>query len=420
MANEIIESPAEKAPKKSKKRLILSLTLFILGVFLALLLLYISNSDFRVGVNETLRQNQLFSSLMKDVPTAKDIEEKKSTLARYYMGLDKDRAVDKIMLLKKDDPALYRDILIKMRVFDNLYSQELLKEVRDRESKKDLLQREFDSMKKSKENILKDFSTHYTALGLADTIKFLEEKYDQNKLNIPEIAKILKYSNVDYSAKIYHFIREDIKMSLDDEFLNDRVYFSTLSKAEEKLQNYLDKQAQRAKIYENKELDVAVAELQDQKKYTLEDVSNIFIQMDYKKAGKILAQMEDKSYVNQILEGIKSQESVFKDDKLGKSDKLYKMVQIWYLYQKDLDTLKRSYEKLQPAQVAEIVNQMTTRAPRFREYRFEDENFRITEEDLMLDILKKIKPKFVSQVLAQLDSGKAAEITRKLGWPNIE
>lgn len=209
-------------------------------------------------------------------------------------------------------------------------------------------------------------------------------------------------------------------MSLDDEFLNDRVYFSTLSKAEEKLQNYLDKQAQRAKIYENKELDVAVAELQDQKKYTLEDVSNIFIQMDYKKAGKILAQMEDKSYVNQILEGIKSQESVFKDDKLGKSDKLYKMVQIWYLYQKDLDTLKRSYEKLQPAQVAEIVNQMTTRAPRFREYRFEDENFRITEEDLMLDILKKIKPKFVSQVLAQLDSGKAAEITRKLGWPNIE
>lgn len=33
MANEIIESPAEKAPKKSKKRLILSLTLFILGVF---------------------------------------------------------------------------------------------------------------------------------------------------------------------------------------------------------------------------------------------------------------------------------------------------------------------------------------------------------------------------------------------------
>lgn len=192
MANEIIESPAEKAPKKSKKRLILSLTLFILGVFLALLLLYISNSDFRVGVNETLRQNQLFSALMKDVPTAKDIEEKKSTLARYYMGLDKDRAVDKIMLLKKDDPALYRDILIKMRVFDNLYSQELLKEVRDRESKKDLLQREFDSMKKSKENILKDFSTHYTALGLADTIKFLEEKYDQNKLNIPEIAKNIK------------------------------------------------------------------------------------------------------------------------------------------------------------------------------------------------------------------------------------
>jgi hypothetical protein len=60
-------------------------------------------------------------------------------------------------------------------------------------------------------------------------------------------------------------------------------------------------------------------------------------------------------------------------------------------------------KKMQPADLADIVDTMTNQNPSYKEYVIDDvRKFRITEQDMLVQVLKQAKPTVVSNLLSEL------------------
>ena len=92
-------------------------------------------------------------------------------------------------------------------------------------------------------------------------------------------------------------------------------------------------------------------------------------------------------------------------------------------YDEDVDILRKAYEKMQSADLAKIIDKLVSTNPVYKSYKIDNmRSFSITERQMAIDVLKKMKPALVGDLLAQLKNDnktdKAAYISREIGIPN--
>mgnify|MGYP003361781068 FL=1 len=92
-------------------------------------------------------------------------------------------------------------------------------------------------------------------------------------------------------------------------------------------------------------------------------------------------------------------------------------------YDEDVDTLRKAYEKMQSADLAKIIDKLVSENPIYRSYKIDNTRiFSISERQMAIDAMKKMKAVLVGDVLAQLKNDnkvdKAAYISREIGIPN--
>src|SRR5690606_206212 len=90
------------------KILSIILIAFISLPLMTMTLMYFSNDGFRDNANKVLsglpgRLGNYFGS----APTKEEREEIKKNIARYYIDLDQNRIVDKLLIIKGEDQQLY-------------------------------------------------------------------------------------------------------------------------------------------------------------------------------------------------------------------------------------------------------------------------------------------------------------------------
>lgn len=413
-----IETIEDDGKKKKKGKFLLILTSVLLFTFL---ILYFTNSTVNTVSNNLFKNIPILGKTFEAIPTSDEKEERKKMLAEYYLSIDEDRAVDKLIILKKEDKKLYDDIVLEMKSDDMAAVNDIMDEIRDKEIKRDLLQREIDSMNKEKGNEIKEIANYYLKLGLVGTINNLEDDIIDLKLDFEEAAKAIETFKPDYSAKVFYYMDENISSSIKESI--SKSYSKKLDKELKKYEEYIREKQSLGNIYLNKKPEESAKELQNKEIYSVEDLSIILTNMDYLSASRILSEFEDKEYLNSVLTEIKNVEDLNKSQEgmAAYSSDVNKALKVFALYKKDLDTLKKSYEKMTAQEISTLVNQMTTNKPKFKEYEIDEtKSFTISEEDLMIEILKRIKPKLLSQVIANLDDQKAAEISRKIGLPRVQ
>ena len=97
------------------KTLSIMLISFISLPLIIMTIMYFNNEGFKDSVNKFLsglpgKTGGYFQS----IPTKQDKEELKKKIAKYYITLDEDRIVDKLLIIKGEDEQLFNDLIILM------------------------------------------------------------------------------------------------------------------------------------------------------------------------------------------------------------------------------------------------------------------------------------------------------------------
>jgi len=145
--------------------------------------------------------------------------------------------------------------------------------------------------------------------------------------------------------------------------------------------------------------------------------------MDYLSAARILKNFEDESKVQAILTEIKNFEDYQMNFDGSFSTVVANSLKVLKKYDEDVDILRKAYEKMQSADLAKIIDKLVNTNPIYKNYRIDNmRSFSINERQMAIDVLKKMKPALVGDLLAQLKNDnkadKAAYISREIGIPN--
>ena len=390
----------EEEDGKKKNRL----PLYILIAFLMSgIIMYFVSSDFKKATNGILSKVPVVGSMFEDKKVEKTKDQRVEELASYYLTMDVDRAVDKLIAIKKDDKKLYEEIISEMIIQSQKQGAIIKSSIEEKEKKKDLLQEAYDSMEKEKLSELQNLAKEYNSQGLIFALKDFQNRFLSN-YDFEEAALLLENLKPDFSAKILYHMNSSIAPEIENGLKSS--YRKDVEREKRKYEEFIRKNQSKAQIYSKKDVEIAAKELSNQENFAVQDLSVIFSNMDYLAAAKILNEFEDKDYVKQVLDGVKETQDINSTitAMAGQSEAIAKSMKIYGNFEKDVDKLKKAYEKMDALSLANMIVQMGTHKPiKSNEYKIDDtRSFKITEEEMMIVALKKMKPDFLSQVIKSI------------------
>ena len=399
-----------------KTAILVMLGLLIIGT-VSSTILYFTNSGVKTNIDALAKRVGVFQPKAE---SELQVDTRIKELSSYYLSLDIPRAADKLYALKQEDKKLYEELFSYMIGENSLKASKIRDEIKLKEAKADTLQREYESMQTEISAQRSADSTHYTSLGVRGAINAIEESLTYN-MDFTTMAKTLESMQPNFVAKLLHYMNPtystELELSLSKEF------YDTVKKEKEKYDEFLRKNTSMAQVYNKMDKVLAAAKLEESTEFNLDDLGLIFSKMDYFKAAEILNKFSDDAYVSQVLESIKNYEDLESTFEGSLSTVISDSLRVLEEYERDTTNLRKAYEKMQPADLADIVDTMTNQNPSYKEYMIDDvRKFRITEQDMLVEVLKQAKPTVVSNLLSELKNTdrtqKAALLSRELGIPN--
>lgn len=399
-----------------KTAILVVLGLLIIGI-VSSTILYFTNSGVKTNIDALAKRVGLFQPKSE---SELQVDTRIKELSSYYLSLDIPRAADKLYALKQEDKKLYEELFSYMIGENSLKASKIRDEIKLKEAKEDTLQREYEAMQTAINVQRSTDSTHYASLGVRGAINAIEESLTYN-MDFTTMAKTLETMQPNFVAKLLHYMNPtystELELSLSKEF------YDTVKKEKEKYDEFLRKNTSMSQVYNKMDAVLAAAKLQESTEFNLDDLGLIFSKMDYFKAAEILNKFSDDKYVSQVLESIKNYEDLESTFEGSLSTVISDSLRVLEEYERDTTNLRKAYEKMQSADLADIVDTMTNQNPSYKEYVIDDvRKFRITEQDMLVQVLKQAKPTVVSNLLSELKNTdrtqKAALLSRELGIPN--
>ncbi len=421
--NEVADTPKDKK-KNNKKLLIIAIPVALLMIVaVTFFIVYTFNPKVKNYANGFFEKMPVVSGFMENSAvkkesqnqTEQEIEAQKRALGKYYISLDLDRTVDKLLLLKEQDKKFYREMIQIMRNIDGNYVQGIIQEIGIRDMEKDTFKSEMESMKLEKIEEKSELAKNYSKLGIYETIKTVENKIRSLEIDSEYAAGVLEFLKPSYCARVMYYmdaeIADAIKLHLKQDFLQE-IEKETLS-----YEKFLDKMKGKAGEYDGKDRVKAQKQLSNEELYSKEEVANIMLFLNPMQSGKILSEFENEAYKNEVIKELVELKKLNEQDDM---QDIYVMINIMSEYKNRVLELTKTYKTMSPKQVAEIANQMTGSNQIYKEYIVGDKKIKITEEELFIEILNNLEPKFLSEMFVELGISKSAELTRKMGLPNQE
>ncbi len=274
---EVLNSPAKKTSIFTKIKIGLAvIVVFFLVIAATIGILYLTNE----------RAKSLIDTQIKSYNAQKQFEEKAkisgdtriSELAKYYTTMSVEDAGNKMLDIKKSDKNAYESIMSSMMVINPDKTSKIRNYIDIVQSKSDIIKSEYEEMKKQNSSESEELAKYYESLGIKGAIDAIKKElqsgknYDKvssalSRMKAGTVAKILNYTNPNYI--------EGIRNRFTKQF-NDSV--------ERERQNYLEflrKYSSLGALYEKTEEKMAAKELQDSKKFSNDQLSVIFSNMDY-------------------------------------------------------------------------------------------------------------------------------------------
>lgn len=395
------------------KNLSIMLISFISLPLIVTVIIYFSNEGFKDNANKLLsglpgKTGGYFQS----IPTKKEKEELKKKIARYYINLDEDRIVDKLLITKGEDGQLFNDLVLLMSEENTNKMKKVKESLAVPGLKKNSLSRVLAEIDKENEEKIHNMQKYYASLPLAGAIQEIERTHATNEITADELAGLFSKLEPGHAAEYLFYLdaelERQIKFKLPKEILRD------IEKKLKELENNQIKMSELVSIYENKSIEESVAELGNLDEYDVEQLTFIFKNLTLDKSSKILSNIKDNNFISTVLDEINHLEELQKD-RQNTSSIIMKGITIYKEYDKKLNELTAIYQKTDAEELTKMVGTMLGRNEVYQKHILNDsEEITFTEEQLILDILNKLKTNTVAEILKNLEESDRILLSKKL------
>lgn len=400
-----------KKPSKLKALLVVSLA-FLMVPLATFLITYYSNDGFRHAANEYLSSMPGgFGRFFADMPTKEEEEIIKRQIAKYYITFEEEKLVDKLLLIRGENQQLFND-LVPILNRENPVKMKMVSEaIRNNDLRNDLLQRIVEDMNNDKVARLDSMITYYTGLKQNEAVREIEKHYANGDVTKEEFTELFTKLDLQQTADLLYYIDPGIQQEILFNMSIDRR--SELTKRMDAIELNFYNMKELAKIYENNSPAELFGELGNNDKYNNMNLALIYSDLSLKKAAEVLLQVSDKEFLLGLYDSINLIEDLMGEEKNTAVD-LAAAVQMLQNYEANLQDLLSVYQKMSVEELAALVEQMLKSNKIYQSQKFTEEEIVFTEEQLVLDILKRMAPAQVAKVLGQLSTPRSAELSNKL------
>lgn len=395
------------------KTLSVILISFISLPLIVMTIMYFSNEGFRDNANKTL--SGLPGGLggyFQSIPSLDEREGLKRDIAKYYIALDEDRIVDKLLIIKGEDKQLYDDLLVLMTRENSSKMKRVKDSLKLSKFTKDPYNRILTEIDKENEEKIDNMLKYYNSLPLAKAVREIERTHASNEITTDQLTGLFSKLKADQAAKYLFYL--DVELERQIKFKLPREVLRDIEKKIEELEANEDKLLELASIYENKNLDGALEELGNTNTYNMEDLAFIYKNLSLGKSSKILSKVDDKDFMLTLFDGINHLEELEKDRR-NTSSLVTKGITIYKEYDKKIEELVSIYQRTNIEELSKIIETMLKRNEVYRRHSLnEEEEIIFTEEQLVIDVLNRLKANIVAEILERLNENDRISLSKKL------
>lgn len=404
---------------KERKPSIVKPVLIVVSAFLMVPLLtaaitYYSSQSFRYKANEFLsavlpgRAGSYFASQ----PTKEEKEEINRLIAKHYINYDDDRLVDKLLLIKNEDTQLYNDMIILLNRENSTKMARVREVIRRNELNSNTLQRILEEIDIETQTTADELVRYYTSLKVSNAIGEIERTFQAGELTLEQLPQVFEKLPLDISAKYLTYLDHDLQQKIRFRLSNSTK--NELDKRIEGIRLRTNQMIEIAQILENKQIDELLSEIGNNEQYTQEDLAIIYRNLSLKTGGSVLARVNDPEFINSLYESITELERLNRENN-SFSKNLAATVQIYQKYNSNIDELAQVYQKMTVQELAAMADQMLKGNQVYQRHQLDDgQELIFTQEELLIDVFKQLKPTLVAKVMEQMDTARAVELSSKM------
>ncbi|MBF8983095.1 hypothetical protein IZY60_06060 [Lutibacter sp. B2] len=409
----------EETKTLSLKKIIVIVTMiFILIPMIIVSSIYFTNENFRVYTNKYLKVLPgPVGKYFQGFPTPEEKEEQKRIVAQYLSDMDVQMASDKLTIIKKEDEKVYLDLVKMLTEIDAKQTTLILDSMRKNSVKKDVLISTIDQMNENQKKSFQDKAKYLETVSIVNAVEEVSEDLNSEFITYNDMADIIGYMKEKSAINILR--------NLDKEMASRILSFYDSKEKKQKMREMLAKIQDRetelinfAKIYNSESPEKLVASMGNEDTYKIDELSILYRNMNMMKVAQVLTSIKDEDFVYRMLNQIKTDEILKNgDDKITKS--IMQAVNVFREYDEKISELEKIYSKMEVEQIASIIENLFKSRNSEKKYVFDNgEILSISDKDIAISLLKKLKQKTVAEVLAKLDSNLSSQISKKLSLPN--
>lgn len=402
----------EKKPFSVGKFII---NLFIITILVPLVILsglYFVNDNFKQTARSVLSGlPSPIGDYFSGFPTPEEMKGKLSYIADYYLELDYVTAAEKLSIVKNNDEQIYYEIIQNMREKSYKRTEEIVGKVQVLDLKNKTLNEIYSEIEGTKDSEITAKANELTSLDKYYAVKYIVNNYLKTK-DLETLVKIFKKMDINAVANILYDMELDNRVQILNNL--DRSYRASIDAILYQKEAKEKQLVETASVYEVKDLEKAIKDLSNADTYPIEDLVTIYRNLSTEKAARVLMASTDDDFKKDLLNAIRENEKI--DGKSPQvSVNVEKTINFLQQYNKKIKELADIYDKMNAADAAKIVEKMMISEVKLDTFDLNDlETFTITDDRVILDILKNIKKTQLSNIVNQLDTRKATEITRIL------
>lgn len=409
-------STQDKKKSGGKMGCLIVLLILVITPLLAVGTLYFFNKDFKLSVNSIMSQVPgPVGAYFENFPTRAEEQEKIRTISDYMLSIAEDRAVDKLLVLKGDDSKAYDEVIKDMVRINPNKTKSILEAIRGQAISQDAVVTTVAKIEEEKAADVKTEADYIVSLPVSSAIGEID-KVIAASINGHKDAAALFEAMTDEDA-------EKILYRLDETDRNKIFSYLSDSKAMSIKQKHNDLQlkdtelVQVAGVYKSENATTLVNTIGNTGQYTLDELAVIYKNIGPKKAGEVLAKSQNDPFVFQVIEKIKDNE-LLNENVDNITPDILKSLKIYREFDDNVSELVKVYSKMGTDKVADIIKNMMLNASPSKVYELNNGDLiSISDEKLMLEILKSFPESKKAEILSLLDKTLSSELTRKLALP---
>ncbi|MBM7613659.1 hypothetical protein [Alkaliphilus hydrothermalis] len=396
------------------KPIIIIIVTFLMVPLLTVGIIYYADENFRYKADETL--SNYLPGKLGDVFAKKPTKEEKDLLkiqiAKKYATYEDHRLVDKLKIIKSKDESLFNEFMILLNRENPSKTARVQETLRLGELKSDIYQQLLTEINVEQEETVDSLIEYYSSLNTNGAIKEIERTFNSGELSIELLPLVFDKLPVEQSALFLEGLNQEIKDKVEARLIPSKK--AEIEKVIESNRLRNQELASLAEVYKETPLEELVQKIGSADQYNISELAKLYQKLPIGLAGEVLARVEDQEFIGNLYKAITELENL-NTETSGLSNHLAASALIQQEYEKKLQELAQVYEKLPIIELASLVNEMLQTERTYKRHQLpEGTEIIFTQEQLVVDVLRRLKPTLVAKLMEELETSKSVELSKKL------